>query len=810
MKAAVGFSTIILLWIFFSTGVASAETARMIGMENSRGQNVNKISFVFDQIPEVEISTSGQRVRAVFMNTEISESFEKLSENDFYSPLRRVTTEMKGSDSIVDLYFRDVPEFVDTSTGDQYGRIAVNVFWDRGGGRPAIQDQKFGRLRPVMEGVVAEKVIDSDYKGRWEDFFQDFDWAPELDMPVEFSFPGIPGPLVEENPEFFPQEVLEAAESGLWADAEKMLENLIREETGDAGKSDYLYLLLAEMLLRQGQAEKALEKLRSVDPDLQEAGPAVWKAYYKACALAESDKFFQAARILEKNRENAAEIQGLDPWYRLFEAELELSSGSIEQAIARLESDEADSEKTRDAIDLRRADGHFKKGRHERAFELYSEAASDLTLMQNYPSSLANWSMLLYRRQEFEKAHRYFFLLSETLAGKEPELRHLADYWAAMSRLGSGSYDRARLALWEIDEKAAGTEAGFRAWLELIDLDVMENDNPDFENLVHEYDLIIEDSDSRQVREEAFFKKILAYHLSGDDFSAVKFLGRFFDDYWAGHLPAEARALLVEIFPGVIDGLVEQEAFFEALALVSKHRDLLAQAGITYDFLHDLAESYKKAGFLKQAAEAYLYILDFEKEEKKQEDVFLPLVRVYHELGNFRRVERYAADYLDNFPEGSHRAEMLYFYAHALIEKGEPDKAAGLLHENKRPRTARLDYLAGSLFFDKEQWERAWRCFSRAAEAGYKDRKNEINFKRAEAGFYLMKWEDAESAYRRLLEADQYRGQAGFRLVQIYSATGRKSAALNLYNELSEMEIKDHWLELAGETVEIENRIKGQ
>lgn len=810
MKAASGFSTIIFLCICFFSGVVSAETANMIGMENSRAQNVNRVSFVFDQIPEVEISTSGQRVRAVFMNTEISESFERLSESDFYSPLRRITTDMKGSDSIIDLYFRDIPEFVDTSTGDQYGRLSVNVFWDRGGGRPAIHDQKFGRLRPIMEGVVAERVIDSDYKGRWEDFFEEFEWSPEFDMPIEFSFPGIPGPLVEENREFFPQEVSDAAENGLWADAEKILENLLNEQTGDAEKSDYLNLLLAEMLLRQEQNEKALEKLKNVGSVTEPDDPAAWKAYYKAYALAESGKYFQAARILEKNRENAAGNKGLTPWYALFEAELELSSGSIEQAIARLESDEGRSEKTRDASVLRRADGHFKKDRHDRAFELYSEAAYDLSLMQSYPASLANWSMLLYRRQEFDKAHRYCFLLSETLAGRQPELRHLADYWAAMASLRSGSFDRARLALWEIDEKAAGTEAGFRAWLKLIDLDVMETDNPDYENLVYEYGLIIEESDSRQVREEAFFKKILAYHLSGDDFSAVKFLGRFFDDYWGGHLTAEARALFVEIFPGVIDGFIKQEAFFEALALVSKHRALLAQAGITYDFLHDLAESYTKAGFLEQAAETYLYILDFEKQERKRQKVFLPLVRLYHKLENFRRVERYAADYLDNYPEGSHRAEMLYFYANALIEKGEPDKASGLLHENKRPRTARLDYLAGRLFFDKEQWDHAWRCFSRASKAGYKDKEDEITFKRAEAGFYLMKWEDAEPAYRRLLEADQYKGQAGFRLVQLYSATGRKSAALNLYNELAEMEIEDHWLELAGETVEIENRIKGQ
>ncbi|HMA67543.1 MAG TPA: hypothetical protein VKO20_06960, partial [Desulfosalsimonadaceae bacterium] len=68
-------------------------------------------------------------------------------------------------------------------------------------------------------------------------------------------------------------------------------------------------------------------------------------------------------------------------------------------------------------------------------------------------------------------AFRHYCLLADVLEDKQPQKQGLAAYWAAMARLRSGRTDRARLALWDIEEKFANTEAAYRARLKLMDLD---------------------------------------------------------------------------------------------------------------------------------------------------------------------------------------------------------------------------------------------------------------------------------------------------------------------------------------------------
>jgi DNA-binding SARP family transcriptional activator len=56
-----------------------------------------------------------------------------------------------------------------------------------------------------------------------------------------------------------------------------------------------------------------------------------------------------------------------------------------------------------------------------------------------------------------------------------------------------------------------------------------------------------------------------------------------------------------------------------------------------------------------------------------------------------------------------------------------------------------------------------------------------------------------------LLDAEEFRGQAAFRLIQTYLSTGRQQKALNFYKKMSEMEIEDSWLVVSAQAVEIVN-----
>ncbi len=793
---------LILIWICY--GTAFAASAKLLAMADEQKTDMSRISFLFDTIPEFEVKQSGQRVQVILQNTGFAQSFQKLSGGSASAPLMRVQTLRAADKSVVELYFQDIPEFVDVSLDEQHDRFTVNVFWNRRrmGSRPGILGRKLGRLKPIREGAAAEKVIASKYSGRWSDFFRQFEWPPDIEIPIHFSFPQNFSPMVKENSSFFPENLREMVNHGSWERAGQRVNDLLASGIGGQ-QADFYHLLLAESLLHRKKEKAAREVLMSIERNPKDTTIRAWKNYFHAYALALAQKPFQADRLAGQAKENALQVNGLGPWFSILTAELALAVGNPEKALRCLEKDIPEQGVFASKKTLRRADARVQQSRFKKAIALYEKLASDLHFLRQHPSSLANWATLLYRQKhEYEKAYRYYFLLSEAIADQLPDQRQLVDYWGAMARLRSGQIQRARLMLWEIDDQAAGTSAGFRAWLKLMDLDVIGNPKADFGVLIPEYRKILSMADTRQVREEAFFKQILAAHLAGDNLAAVKLLGRFFDDYWAGELMPDARALFVEIFPGEVRSQVKDKAFFETLTLVAKHRDLLAQAHITYDFLHDLAESYSRAGFLEQAAATYLYLMDFEKKSGKRQKLFLPLIRIYHQQNSHDRVKRYALDYLERYPEGVHRDRILYYYIQALMENGQTQKAVQLLQEDKRPATPELDYLAGRLFFDLERYESAARYLARAASAGKPGRLEEIRFKRAEALFFLQKWDKATALYEKLLAGSSFQGPAGYRLVQIRMHKGQPSRALNLYDQLAEMEIGGKWLELAGATVE--------
>ncbi|HMA67542.1 MAG TPA: tetratricopeptide repeat protein [Desulfosalsimonadaceae bacterium] len=276
------------------------------------------------------------------------------------------------------------------------------------------------------------------------------------------------------------------------------------------------------------------------------------------------------------------------------------------------------------------------------------------------------------------------------------------------------------------------------------------------------------------------------------------------EDYWAGELMPEARALLVEIFPDAAEALVAQQAYFEALTLVSRHRDLLAQANISYDFLFDLAKSYSSAGFLSQAAETYLYILDFEEEKARKAAAYLPLIRLCHEQKQYDRVLRYGSAYLSLYPEGKDRADVTYYYADVLLQREKLEGLAGLLDEKNRPRTPKLDYLAGKLFLRTGRTDLAEFYLTWASDPQRKGGNPGYRLKLGEMLFADQEYEKAVPVYRSLLEEPQFAAHAGCRLIQMYFETGRRREALKLYQRLAEKEIEGRWLQLASETVAIE------
>ncbi len=819
-------------------GIAAA--AQLQSLDNIRQGGMNRISFIFDRIPSFDVEPSGQRIRIVMENTVLAERFRTPAGRDLYAPLVQVVADSHEHDSVIELYFRNFPENVDVSIDHDRQRFHVNVFFraDTRGARPGILDERIGRLRPIESGAAARRVIESDFEGRWIEFFDAFEWPPDISLPVSFSLPDYPGPFLSSRADRLPEDIfdysirklcdlLESERSGVPPGSSD------GESGGSARAADADARLLpamaadvvrAKCLLRRDGIQNAMDLLNEpidasagrIDPDV-----AGWRAYLHAWATAASGRTHRAAELIERRRDIIAGADGIDPWHRLFQAELDMANGKPEAAMERLRlitdpaDDRADEPEGRlgRIVRLRTGDAYYSRRMYDEAFERYQGVADDLHFMSQYPESMANRAGVLYRRGSFEAAARHYALLSDRIAADHPALRALADYWAAMALHRDGSRSRAIVSLWAIEAKDPNTDAAYRAKLKLLDMELLVGSNPPLEILMEKYGDIARNGPTRQVREEAFFKKTLACHLEGDDVKAVKYLGRFFRDFRAGTLQPEAAALLVELMPGAINEMVEDGAYFEALALVARHRQLLGQARITYDFLHRLAESYVNAGFLDHAERTYLYILDFEKDRNRHEAVFLPLIRICFRQEKYRKALEYASVYLEDYPTGADRTDVFYYYAGSMYRSGDPENAARVLHEKERPACPRLDAMAGRVFSDMENPRLSLEYLSRAAEAGNSEQYvdvDDINLRRAEMLLADGRNLEALDLYESLLDDSRFRGQAGYRMIQILFGEGENRRALNIYDDLAETDIEESWLRMARETARIGNHMNGR
>jgi tetratricopeptide (TPR) repeat protein len=774
-------------------------------MSGFKNDNMSRISFFFDKIPEFKIEDSGQRVRVVLAQTSFDRSFIKMPPDEV---VFHIETNENVQESVIEFYCRNIPKFVDVTVDKQNARLDVNIFWDhkRLGGRPAILDQRLGEVKTSMDGSTAQKVVSSQYSGRWIDFFREFEWPVNLSLPINFTLPRIPSPLVVDNSESLPQELLQEGTISLCEEAAKRLTDLMVENT-EAKDIGLHGLIVAECFLRKKDSRQAMDVLDRVGEKISDESLIEWKRYYRSYAWAISGKYYQAANLLAGWEERCRNINGPAPWCLILQSELELAKEMPGQVPVLLSAETEIDDHLAWLYNLRKTDALYQLGRFDDAYAGYQNVVLDLLLLQQHPYSLGNWADVLYKKKEYSEAYRHYNLLSEGLKNESSHQRALVDYLSAMALLRSGDQERARLMFTETIKNDDKSEAGLRSWVKLIDLDLLSDSRPELNRVLSEYNEIIKSGSVRNLREEAFFKQILTCHLYGDDLRAVKLLGRFFEDYWAGNLQSEAQALFVEIFPQVVEDLVAQDSSFLALSLVAKHRSLLAQARITYGFLYNLAKSYSQAGFFEQAETTYLFMLDFEKNTENKRNVFLPLIQVFYQQKKYEHVQKYASQYLKDYPEGADRSEVLYHYADVLYKNGDVGTAVTLLIDKNRPKTKELDILTGDIFFELGKYDLVEYYLSRVATEVGKDKDPEITMKRAEALFFAQKWQNAIPLYESLLEKPQFRGQAGYRLILIYYELGQKKRALKLYNQLAETETENQWLKLAGETIQTGNSI---
>ena len=266
----------------------------------------------------------------------------------------------------------------------------------------------------------------------------------------------------------------------------------------------------------------------------------------------------------------------------------------------------------------RQADIWFAQGNYAAAVEQYQALAGQLA---DSPRSLAGFAMSLYRQKDYDGA---IVQLKRFLDGVEdPESRDMARYLLAMSMIHRGDKDAGYDLLHQI---IPGTQGALLAKAKIADLSMVVDDFHSRRRARNDYAELADLMVDRDRRAEMQFKQALGSYLLGQRLDAVEELRYLLRSDRMTDLAGHAQALLADILPDVIRGMIEEKKYFSALVLVEQNRDLLVASQRNFDFLIGLGEVFSQLEFSDRAVRLYLYLLDHASEEQQTMQVYIPLL----------------------------------------------------------------------------------------------------------------------------------------------------------------------------------------
>jgi tetratricopeptide (TPR) repeat protein len=304
------------------------------------------------------------------------------------------------------------------------------------------------------------------------------------------------------------------------------------------------------------------------------------------------------------------------------------------------------------------------------------------------------------------------------------------------------------------------------------------------------------------------FKQALTYHLLQRSEQAISCLREFLHRDRVSELRSYAEALLAEILPSYIEHLVNQERYFDAMLLVEQNRDILVATQRNYSFLLNLGQVFNELEFYSRAVRLYQYVVDATDADDKLEPVYVPLLEAFSALDDYPNVVLYAQRYLSQFKDkegwvSEKRAAAVYlYYVKALLELGDEAQAETLLRSEDRPGSDSLDRFAARHFWRKKDLLTAGEQIRAVVESG--NGKPFDLFVFAEALNAQQDYASALDYYRLLLDTEEYRLPAQYRMGNIHIARGERERGLTFLTRVAESKEDSRWKRLAQQSLLIQ------
>lgn len=777
---------LLLFFVSATTTVQGASQITLTGMEKQERVSSTRITLRFSDLPKFEIVHSGQRVDLQLIDVRVSAKLRNLPEDE---TVVRILLAQKSRDLMTSFLLRRPPVQVHTEALRNPARIVMELSWQRDlNSRPGVAF-RIADMPPRKAGKQAQDYVkESPWKDRWLEFFRDYrtDW--NLDLPLRYTLPVLPGLISDEQ-------------SPLWslqqfADEKKWL-SLLRA-TGQLSGLDerqrYLRdLLAAEAQLRRGSFAAGLARLQRLQG--RKGHQKIRVDYLTAFAQAKGGQPHVAQLGLQGLLPDLSGSEPLAACVYLLAAETALASGRGEQALSYLlNTDLVWPDALLDVVALRRADARVAVGEPQPALEIYQGLIDEPKLCETYRFSCSQAAYTAYQQHQYPLATRRYRILAELL--QEQSAADLVMYAAGAAAYAAGDREWGIIGLQKAALDRPNSEGGERAELRLIDDKLLVGATLERAQAASDYGRLGKQSSTRLVREEAVFKRALTLYLLEDHADSVQELMRFRREFSSSRLRREADLLLLEQLPKVVDLLLGQGNDLQAVVLVEQNRNLLLRGGFSRAFLQNLAGAFKRLGLHARASRVLLYLLDQAPDEAQRKPIYLPLAQAYLQRDEFGPASDYAGRYLEKYPQGRDASALFGVLLDAFERQGRWAELSAWLNRENRPSSPELEARAAWIYWQQEQPKQVVKCLERASKAGGKLAVKEMALL-GEAYYRLKRGQEAEKIYRGLHADEQFSAQARYRSAQLLLRQQDRAGALKLLAQLVEEDGNSRWGTLA-------------
>lgn len=778
--------------------VLGQKTPALLSVEKRDELNVTHLTLQFNLLPEYQVKTSGQRLEVVLADTVASSStIFPLSDER----LVRVMVGQAQGELMLSFLLRRPPHFVNMVRNVQQHRLIIDLHWREAqqGKRPAISRSLPGHVSVHGDGGVISRGIRSKYKGDWLRFFAEYERLVCLDAPVVYTVAPFPClGLVEERLDVLPLEVLALTDQGEWGAALSSL-GRVKLEAEDDGARLRLLLLKADLQQRAGNAKKSQRFLsRAMDLIGEEEDGLM--------ACAELQRMYLAVDQVENPFELLAELtladdrrypEVLQPYIELLHAEVAIAVDHIKQVKPILDEYNVLSVgELQEAYLQRLADVTYLQGDFKGAIGQYQSLGNFLA---NKSFSLAAYATSQYRIGQYADAIETLEKLLALL--DDAQQRDLASYMLALATIHGGDAGAGYNLLHQI---IPGTVGAVLARGKIADLSIQADDFYSKRRAVGDFAELIDQMPTREGRAEMQFKHAVALYIMGQRMAAIDALRTFLKDDRLTKLASHAQALLAEVLPEVLYGLVADGKYFQAMLMVEQNRELLVASQRDFGFLIELGRVFTKLEFADRAVRLYLYLLDATDDGVRQEQVFAPLLLALTQQQAYARVLEYVQRYEQSYPAGEHLADVYLFKIQTLLAQGEEDSVFAMLQDEDRPHSVAIDRLAATMAQERNLLQMAETNIATVvgddlSAAGGVD----ILFQ-AEILYRQQKNILALKCYRYLKGIDGFADQARYREAMILLKQDKRKQGLKLLRQLVELDNGSQWQTLAQEKLKIE------